>query len=258
MRQQSSLWIEQTLAALVLLAVMAIGTVIFAREANGQDGFDLPMPPARFGDSPSKPETPQPVPDDGEDPRDTPPPVFYGEEIDTETDSVFYVLDVSGSMAYDVEIYQGTDGLTVISSRLTRAKAEVIRSIKGLSENFKFNVLAYDCAVGQWSPLMLDATPPNKERAVAWVSGLFPRGATGTGPAVAVALGDRDNRSVVLLTDGSPNCGAGSPSGHRSMIRNANLQGATINVFGISARGSYRAFCQGVATDSGGAYVDVP
>ena len=47
-------------------------------------------------------------------------------------------------------------------------------------------------------------------------------------------------------------------SGHRSVIRGANSQGATINVFGIAASGSYRAFCQGVASDAGGAYFDVP
>ena len=31
-----------------------------------------------------------------------------------------------------------------------------------------------------------------------------------------------------------------------------------LNVFGIAASGEYRAFCQGVATDSGGGYYDVP
>jgi len=46
--------------------------------------------------------------------------------------------------------------------------------------------------------------------------------------------------------------------GHRAMIRRNNTQGATINVFGISASGSYRAFCQAVASDSGGSYFDVP
>ena len=64
--------------------------------------------------------------------------------------------------------------------------------------------------------------------------------------------------SVVLLTDGSPNCGASGMTGHRSMIANANTQGATVNVFGIAATGRYRGFCQGVASDSGGSYFDVP
>jgi Mg-chelatase subunit ChlD len=73
-----------------------------------------------------------------------------------------------------------------------------------------------------------------------------------------VALADKENRSVVLLTDGAPNCGASDIDGHRRMIRAHNTQGATINVFGIAASGTYRSFCQNVATDSGGSYFDVP
>ena len=42
------------------------------------------------------------------------------------------------------------------------------------------------------------------------------------------------------------------------MIRSANRQGAVINVFGIAATGAQRRFCQQVAADSGGSYIDVP
>ena len=66
---------------------------------------------------------------------------------------------------------------------------------------------------------------------------------------------------MILLTDGGPSCGTTPPKDpgkHRLMIRNANAQHATINVFGIGAVGSWRAFCQGVAADSGGMYYDVP
>ena len=76
--------------------------------------------------------------------------------------------------------------------------------------------------------------------------------------ATALALAEKSNMTVVLLTDGAPNCGANGASGHRRMISSANTQGASINVFGIAASGSYRAFCQGVAGDSGGSYFDVP
>lgn len=105
---------------------------------------------------------------------------------------------------------------------------------------------------------MVEATPANKQDGLGWVMGLQPTGATGTGPATAAALGDKSNKLVVLLTDGAPNCGANSDSGHRSMIRSANTQRAKVNVFGIAAYGSYRAFCQGVASDNGGSYFDVP
>ena len=63
---------------------------------------------------------------------------------------------------------------------------------------------------------------------------------------------------LVLLTDGSPNCGATLISGHRTMSQAASVQGATISVFGIAASGPCRAFCQSVAGDRGGSCYDVP
>ena len=68
-----------------------------------------------------------------------------------------------------------------------------------------------------------------------------------------------DGRYSLLLEDASlVESSNSSMNSHRSMIRGNNSQGATVNVFGIAASGSYRAFCQGVARDNGGAYVDVP
>jgi hypothetical protein len=245
---------------------------------QGNSDLDLPVEPVRapfqtgITDDPPTPPTPiTPDDDDGDDPRDTPPPVFYGEEMDTESDSIFYVIDTSCSMGWDVSSYSGLDGSMQSGPRLDRAKVELIRSISGLSDNFEFNIINYDCSTGQWRGSMAQATDANKQQARAWVMSLREGGATGTGPAVVQALGaERDNKMIVLLTDGAPNCGVPSqyggwddfddagPSGHRRVIRDANAQGATINVFGIAASGSYRAFCQGVASDSGGAYFDVP
>ena len=235
------------------------GTPITTPGAPKSD-LDLPMEPTRITDPNAfAPPTPiEPDDDDGDDPRDTPPPVIYGEEIDTETDTIFYVIDQSCSMGWDTQSYTTLDGNTASGPRMARAKAELNRSIMGLSDNFEFNIISFDCGTRQWSGAMQEANDANKQSAVAWVNSLQPGGATGTGPATASALGDKDNMTVVLLTDGAPNCGANGSNGHRSMIRNANTQGATINVFGIAASGSYRAFCQGVASDSGGSYFDVP
>lgn len=220
-----------------------------------QSELDLPLGPPS---APTVPPAQVPEEDDDEDPRDTPPPTIYGEEIDSETDTIYYVLDISCSMDWDSQSYTTLDGQTRRGVRLDRAKAELTRSIMGLSDNFKFNVIAYDCGSRQWQRSMQEADDGNKQSAISWTMGLRATGATGTGPATALALAEKDNMSVVLLTDGAPNCGANGPSGHRSMIRAANSQGASINVFGIAASGSYRAFCQGVAGDSGGSYFDVP
>jgi hypothetical protein len=209
--------------------------------------------------------------DDGDDPRDTPPPTFYGEEIDSENDTIFYVIDTSCSMGWDPASYTTADGGNAYGPRIDRAKAELVRSITGLSDNFRFNIINFDCGMGRWRNDMVAATDANKQSAIGWVMSLQPGGATGTGPATAAALSDHDNKMVVLLTDGAPNCGVpdpnsgfwdsaddGGPSAHRRVIRDANTQGAVINVFGIAASGSYRAFCQGVASDAGGSYFDIP
>lgn len=240
---------------------LLIGLLLLTSSVSlAQDGMDLPMLPPKFGEkaNATAPEPDTDDDDDGQDPRDTPPPVIYGEEIDSENDTIYYVLDISCSMGWDFQMYTTDDGSLSFGPRLARAKAELIKSVLGLSDNFKFNIIAYDCGVRSWQTALQEATEPNKQSAKTWVMALMQMGATGTGPATASALSDKENTAVVLLTDGAPNCGANDASGHRSIIRNANTQGAVIDVFGIAASGSYRSFCQGVASDSGGAYHDIP
>ncbi|MCW8140010.1 MAG: VWA domain-containing protein [Planctomycetota bacterium] len=230
--------------------------------------LDLPLEkPVCIAPTPTPtPPGPPPTPDDGDrdDPRDEPPPVIYGEEITSENDTIVYVLDRSGSMDWDDASFTDLDGNRRTGNRMERAKVELSRSIQGLSRNFRFNVIAFDCATHQWQRRLQEANDTNKAAALAWVRRLSPGGATGTGPAVALALySDRDNKSVVLLTDGEPNCGLDdgndfSLEAHRRVIRNENTQRAVINVFGIAARGQWRRFCQNVAADSGGSYFDVP
>jgi len=222
-------------------------------------GLDLPIQDPNIAeDDPTKgpPIEHGPV---GNDPRDEPPPILYGEEIDSQVDKIVYVIDVSGSMGEDNAPYTKADGTIAIGNRIDRAKAELTKSVSSLPKNFQFDMVSYDCGVYLWKNSLVDANDANKATAIAWISALVPLDATATGPATARALGlDRTNLSVVLLTDGMPNCGANDANGHRYMIRAANSQRAVINVFGIAASGSYRQFCQDVAADSGGSYYDVP
>ncbi|MCO5166703.1 MAG: VWA domain-containing protein [Planctomycetes bacterium] len=232
--------------------------------------LDLPLEKPMYV-PPVQPPAPVPDDDDRDDPRDEPPPVIYGEEIRSESDTIVYVVDISCSMDWDRRSYTNLEGQTRTGNRMDRAKVEMARSILGLSRNFSFTVIAYDCGTRTWSRELKEANDTNKSSAVAWVNALRPTGATGTGPATSLGLQvSRENKSVVLLTDGAPNCGVPEDNNwynysesavlnaHRRMIRNANTQGATINVFGIAASGSYRTFCQNVAADSSGSYFDVP
>jgi hypothetical protein len=187
--------------------------------------------------------------------------VFFGEEIDT-TSSLVYVLDRSGSMG---------------GSKWESVVRESCRSIQGLSESIRFDVVSFNCdSTVLWLDGMRPATPANKTEACAWILALRPGSGTGTAPAVIVGLSLHPD-ALVLLTDGEPSCNpnygwtpsrwGGQPvrdydttpvlEQHRKMIRDNNRQGVPITVFGVEAGGECRRFCQGVASDSGGSYYDV-
>lgn len=205
-----------------------------------QPDLDLPVAPSNY-----QAGTPAaPIPDTKDDPRDEPAPIFFGEEIESANDTIVYVIDVSGSM--------------YMEDRLLRAKRELEKSIKGLPDSFKFNVISYDCTLTRLWPKLMPADAANKSVARQFVGTLGANSGTATGPGVALALADQQVKCVVLLTDGAPNCGANGCDGHRAMIRAKNTQQAVINVFGIDATGEYRAFCQNVAKDASGAYTDLP
>jgi hypothetical protein len=245
------------LLTVCLITILTSTSLAWAQSSDS--GLDLPIrPPPLVSSGTSGITPPHEDNDDGDSPNDTPPPTIYGEELESENDTIFYVIDISCSMAWGEGPYLTADGQRRIGTRIDRAKAELARSILNLSENFHFNIIAYDCGIQQWQQDMQPADPEHKANALSWIMRMQPRGATGTGPATAQALNDKENMMVVLLTDGIPNCGANGMHGHRQMIQIANTQGATINVFGICASGTYRAFCQGVASDSGGSYFDVP
>jgi hypothetical protein len=215
-------------------------------------GLDLPVGAPVYDPTPKevKPVTnKKPVqgqPDD--DPRDEPPPTFYGEEIDADVDSIIYVIDNSGSMTIAVEPFMDETGNVTRGNRLDRAKAELRRSIAGLSERFFFNVMFYDeCVMMCWTEKQR-ATAANKQAAIGWLNAVQPDGWTNTGLGVATALGDKSNKAVVLLSDGAPN--------FLDLIRTSNTQAARVDCFGIGIKADPDAtgFMQTVASQNNGSY----
>lgn len=182
---------------------------------------------------------------------------FYDEDIQVQNDSIIYVIDISGSMSLGGNTFLDLDGNLVASgTRLQRAKVELTRSVNSIPNYFKFNIMAYDCSVRKFSNSSILATQPNKTAANGWISGLSPSGGTGTGAAVSIALADRTNFTIILLSDGSPNCG-NTYLAHLNMIRQNNTQRAKINVFGIDTSSYTRIFLVSVATDNNGVYVEI-
>jgi hypothetical protein len=226
--------------------------------------IDLPVTaPTVVAQTPPKPPTPPPPPPPT-NPPDKPPPTIYGKPLQSENGTIFYVIDVSGSMGWDMGQYTAPDGSTQTGDRLDRAKAALTVSVMSLPSNFQFNMMSYDCGTYPWMGGFVPANDANKQAAQSWISQLQPQSATGTGPAVVAALAVPNNKLVVLLTDGAPNCGAGDQSGddsciaaHLQMINSGNTQHAVINVFGISATDQFQTFCMNVASNNGGTYTDV-
>ncbi len=228
------------------------------------EDMDLPIAKPDFG---TKIQTNAPPinPKDLGHPQD--PPTFMGVEIKSESYSIVYVIDRSGSMDWDENEYTDADGNAKRGNRMDRAKAALVRSIRSLTEKWKFNIVTYDCSIGMWRGSLVVADEPNKSSAINWVMSLSPDGGTMTGPTTGEALFRwPQNRLVVLLTDGDPNCGVGDLNRmtwqeihekHRRIIKSANRQGATVHVFGISATGFFKQFLLNVAADNSGTYTDV-
>lgn len=232
-------------------------------------GLDLPMGAPVYGKpavAPAAPWVPEQNTDDGDDPRDTPPPTFFGEDLEAETDSILYVIDNSGSMSIVSNPFEDQNGQIIASgNRLDRAKAELKRSIGGLPESFYFNIFFYDECAMAWQATKQPATDANKSAAFAWIDAVQPDGWTNTGFAVQTALADKENTQIVLLSDGAPNfldCAmnyVGSFDEHANLIKTANTQGAVINTFGIgiSSDPDARSFMVRVAAENGGTYNEV-
>ncbi|HVY61291.1 MAG TPA: VWA domain-containing protein, partial [Planctomycetota bacterium] len=186
---------------------------------------------------------------------------FYDEDIPTTTDSVIFVVDRSGSMDLKVRPFTGLDGEPVVDgSRLDYVKTELIRSIATLPPSFSFNLITFSECVESWRPARAPATAANKAAATDWVRRIVASGWTNTGGAASLALSDRGNRTVMLLTDGEPNfldCAAtyaGDYDTHRRVIRTANVQRAAIHCFGIALDEQTRGFMQRLAADSDGTF----
>ncbi len=241
---------HRAIALVLLLALgLAFAGPAYLSQAKADD-YDMPI----FGGVHSDEDPP-------DDPDEDEPPKFYDEEIPATSDSVIFVVDRSSSMTLPSTPYMGLDGQPVNDgTRLDFVKTELVRSIQSLPESFSFNIVIYSECVDSWKPQRVQATAGIKTEAIAWVNAIQPWGWTNTGGATSLALGDRGNKAIMLLSDGAPNfldCAqtyVGDFDTHRSVIRSANQQQAVIHCFGIGLDAETRTFMAQVAAENGGTF----
>lgn len=189
----------------------------------------------------------------------TPPSVeIFGQSLPMPGERVSYVIDTSGSMFWEYGTYTDRFGNRITGTRLDFVRDRVVSSLQGLPDSAMFNLIGFSCPREQWAPSTQAASLANKNDAEAWLLGLLAWGGRSIGPAVAQALEEKENRTVILISLGTLNCGAGGTAGHLADIVNENTQGAAVHTFCLACSGGVPSqFMMDIATMTGGTYTEI-
>ena len=175
-------WMPKTLAALLMLLVASYPLISEANIEQTRRPLDLPS-----GGGDHDEISDEPLPDTIQ---------FFGQSYDG--DAFFWVLDVSGSMAWD--------------GRIDPLKSEFIGAVRSLSSYSDFGAIAFSSNMIQFDMRCAEASPARKVAAFDWIIKIQPHG--GTCLAVAVIEGLKTlrqsrhgNRRLIVVGDGAPQCG---------------------------------------------------
>jgi len=204
---------------------------------------------------------------------------YFGTTI--ESKNVIFIIDVSGSMS---EAYvkkkdgkTGFGGTTIDpdkggdSRKVTKievAKKELIRCIKKLEREVKFNIIFYNQAFSAWQRAddgsgskIIPATPRNKREAVKFVMAFSPSGRTNIFDSLEFAMKDKAADTIYLLSDGMPN--EGRIRGTEGIIveitdmNKTRKPKASINTIGFGLRAEGKSFLKRLAEQNGGTFLDM-
>jgi HEAT repeat protein len=145
---------------------------------------------------------------------------FYG--IRTRSKRIIYILDVSGSMNWELGAYaepgQRPRMGPVGERKIDQAIDELKTSITSLPKDATFNIVFYASDVDVWQKKLVVASPDNKKKAIHWAEAINADGATNIFNAIERAFqfagrGTFDSKYAVaadtfyLLSDGRSNRG---------------------------------------------------
>jgi hypothetical protein len=209
--------------------------------------------------------------------------------LETPSQSIVFVIDVSGSMEQEViDRERFKDGEYPSWKRIDVIKTELIKTVRSLDSNTEFNVIAFATDVNLWKKRLVKANTLNKSSAESWVGRLeaiggsskeglaragltasanLEGGKTNTYAALMAALDvdpDRPERdyetdidTVVFLSDGRPSHGRFvEPDDVLREIRTVNeLRKVTIHT--ITLGEFEKDFMERLAQENGGTFVDL-
>lgn len=173
---------------------------------------------------------------------------FFG--IPVSGNRVFFVLDISGSMAWPMrgkDYVKGKTGRGAVGSfesRFDRAMAELKKAIEGLPPDSKFNVAFFSDHVKTWKKKLVWSTSKNKKAFLGYLGKIFPTGGTmlydGLDAALEIDLDkpkgkpyENEVDEVFLLSDGAPNLGTLTDTRQILEVVRTWTRGAQIRIHGV-------------------------
>ncbi|MBI4511698.1 MAG: VWA domain-containing protein, partial [Deltaproteobacteria bacterium] len=170
---------------------------------------------------------------------------FFGHDL-RKTESVVYVLDLSGSMreqSGSVVEQAGTgfaakatgslfrgfgagavgnaaeERIKKLQQKIEKVKAHLIACLNGLPQGSTFNVVLFSDGVQKLAPGLIEVNTASVALVSAFVSKLEARGSTSLGAALEAGL-YAGSRNIVVLTDGLPT--DSSPEAILARVRQIN------------------------------------
>ena len=215
-------------------------------------------------------------------------PTFFGVEIVSKR--IVFLIDVSGSMNMwdegkaEGETPRGTDpagdGYSVSRTRIHRAKRELIRVVRALRSEVRFNIITFSHDLATWKKgRLVPAGTTAKASAIGWVRDLVADGGTATDEVLEAAFLVKEANTFILLSDGV----VSKPSGDNptadeviAMVREQNrFRKVKIHTFGFDGDGNpppgterhplqsparvaeFRAMMQKMAEENDGKYTSI-
>ena len=199
--------------------------------------------------------------------------------------NICFILDVSGSMLSTDPAPRGSTEAnrrrTVVGDavkkgppkppeerrRITRAKKELIRVVKALPSDIRFNLVTYSSDVDPWQEAMVKSSKGNKTEAGKYVDELRAEGVTVTDLALEEAFSDLSLDTIYLVTDGAPthvgSSGRADPEDSAQIVEEIHKRMKELNflrdvrIFTLGFRGAKEEFLKQLSREHGGRYVAI-